>query len=146
MDNKYYVYQHVDNDGSVVYVGMGSGARVWRVEGRHPAHKEWMLARMPSNFKWVIVEEGLSQREAFDLEHTLVYSGAWRFNLYNKDRKPTANYVDNRRPVVNTTTGEYFNSVKEAADIYLLHSNSIIRSCKTGIPTKDCVWSYYDPT
>lgn len=143
-ENKYYVYQHVDTDGTVVYIGMGSGARVWRVEGRNPEHKKWMLERMPSKFKWVIVAEGLTQAEAFSLEHSLIYSGDWKFNLYGKSRRPPKPNFDHSKAVVNIDTGEIFGSVKEAADNYGVHSNSIIRSCKLGRACKGSQWGYYE--
>ena len=143
--NKYYVYQHVDSDGTIVYVGMGSGSRVWRVDGRTPEHKQWMLSKMPSQFKWNIVDEGLTQQEAFAVEHKLLLSDDFRFNLYSKSRrpKPPSNESKMKR-VVNLDTGEIFGSVKEAADNYGVHSNSIIRSCKLGRSCKGNQWGYYE--
>ena len=143
--NKYYVYQHVDSDGTIVYVGMGSGARAWRVEGRTPEHKQWMLSKMPSQFKWNIVDEGLTQQEAFALEHKLLLSGDFRFNLYSKSRrpKPPSNESKMKR-VVNLDTGEVFDSVNSAASSYGVHGNTISRSCKGEGKAVGYNWKFYD--
>jgi hypothetical protein len=47
MVDNFYVYQHIDEDGSVVYVGKGRYARAWRHERRNPEHTKWMSEQLP---------------------------------------------------------------------------------------------------
>jgi len=45
--NNYYVYQHVNQEGTIVYVGKGRYARAWRHERRQADHSEWMASQLP---------------------------------------------------------------------------------------------------
>lgn len=128
MENKYYVYQHVDTDGTIVYTGMGSNHRAWCVHGRSREHKEWMISRLPSRLTISIVSEGLSRKDAFALEHSLLYQAGYKFNKYCLGRKPAvpvAAHRHNRVEVLNKDTGEIFESIVEAAKEYGVHPNTI---------------------
>lgn len=150
--NKYYVYQHVDNDGTVMYTGMGSGHRVWSASGRDKEHKEWMLSLMPSNFKWIIINENLTQSEAFALEKSLIKALPTKFNkqksgslhpLFGKE-------ANNKKAVINLDTGEVFSSIKKAANSVGLHEQTIgrlVRVRGTALDQQKAggyYWSFYE--
>jgi len=147
--DKYYVYQHVDNDGTIVYTGMGSTHRAWCVSGRSKEHKEWMIARLPSGLFVSIISEGLSQKEAFAIEHKLLYQDEYKFNRYCASRKPAipiAAHKHNRIEVVNKETGEVFESIVAAAKEYEVHPNTIrnaILGKKQQRTAAGHTWGYY---
>ena len=68
----YYVYLHRDRaTGKVFYVGKGSGRRAWDDSGRNPGWKE-MVASLTNGWDVEIIEEDLSEIEAFEREARLV--------------------------------------------------------------------------
>ena len=149
----YYVYQHVDNDGTVVYTGMGSGSRCWSTNGRDSEHKKWMLTKLPSNFDYIIVEEGLTQSQAYAVEHKLLMSGSYRFNKYDALRRPNCKHLiswqqeNHWKKVINKDTGAIFNSIKEAAESVKLHGNTIrnaILNKKGQLKAGGYNWGFYD--
>jgi hypothetical protein len=80
MSNIFYVYKHVDPlYNMVVYIGKGCHGRAWdvtRCRNEHKEHQSWMkelctLGYTPDD--WVeIVQKGMSEKEALDLEHKLI--------------------------------------------------------------------------
>lgn len=85
----FYVYGHVDVGGDVVYVGKGKYQRAWEVNGRQPAHRAWLKkqhgsARDPKHIV-VIVEYGLTEREAFDFERQSIELLKPKFNKEGKN-------------------------------------------------------------
>ena len=81
MINNYYVYQHIDEDGSVVYVGKGRYARAWRHEKRDPEHSQWMSEVLPLlNVKFAFI--GCTELQALQLEKELIVKLQPK---YNKD-------------------------------------------------------------
>ena len=69
MKNDFYVYEHATEDGEVFYIGKGTGDRAWRKAGRsrywnNVARKHGRVVR--------IVEDKMSELEAFDLEKLLI--------------------------------------------------------------------------
>lgn len=66
----YYVYEHRRSDtGSVFYVGKGSGSRAWDVVNR-PDY--WFEAAFQSGYTVHIVEHGLVEWAAFEIEYGLI--------------------------------------------------------------------------
>lgn len=69
-----------------------------------------------------------------------------------KGRKPSQKAIDasneaQRRPVINLTTGEVFNSVKEAAVAYNIAPTNISRCCReTQRRVRDCYWRHLEKT
>lgn len=79
MVNNYYVYQHIDEDGAIVYVGKGRYARAWRHEKRNKEHSNWMAEQLPLlNVK--IVFMGCTEEQAFNLEKEMIQSLQPKFN------------------------------------------------------------------
>jgi excinuclease UvrABC nuclease subunit len=153
MNNKYYVYQHVDNDGTIVYVGMGSSCRLWSTRSRSEEHKEWMISKMPSNFLYRVVKENLTQAEAYALELELLREADYKFNRYCKDKWNNPNWLtdwqkaNHYRQVVNKDTGEVFESIVAAAKSVNLHPNTVrnaILKKKHQQKAAGYNWEYYD--
>lgn len=74
----YYVYVHKDRTtGVVFYVGKGNGQRAWDATQRNDDWKEH-VASLPSGWDVDIVQDDLSEIEAFEIEAELVekYGGA----------------------------------------------------------------------
>ena len=63
--NKFYVYQYLREDGSPYYIGKGTGNRAW-TKGKNEIGKPQTLDRI------VIIEDGLTDKEAIDLEIQLI--------------------------------------------------------------------------
>jgi hypothetical protein len=90
MLNNYYVYQHINEDGVVVYVGKGRYARAWRHEKRRKDHAEWMAEMLPLlevKFKYI----NCSEQDAYKLEASLIKELQ---PIYNSDH---TNWGDARR-------------------------------------------------
>lgn len=66
----YYVYLHKKPDGSVFYVGKGKGLRCYSVHNRNPM---WNATVKKYGFTVEIVESGLQEWYAFELEASLTY-------------------------------------------------------------------------
>lgn len=88
MDN-YYVYQHIEDDGSIVYVGKGRYDRAWSVYRNNSEHVEWLKRKLP-NLKVIIFKCDLSEDEALKEEKALIEKIQPLFNkfytLKDKDR------------------------------------------------------------
>jgi hypothetical protein len=78
MDQVYYVYVHTDFDGLILYVGKGKGKRAWHMSSRDSAHRDWLNTIEHDPVE--IVEEDLTEFEAFRLENSLLRSEEPRFN------------------------------------------------------------------
>ena len=74
----YYVYLHKDRaTGEVFYVGTGHGRRAWETESRHSLWNQ-KVSSLTDGFDVEIVQDDLSELEAFELEASLVekYGGS----------------------------------------------------------------------
>ena len=80
MDNKFYVYEHFRNsDGSVFYVGMGSGKRFNTKDNRNI---HWQRITAKHGFSAKIIASGLTLEEAYQLEVATI-SAHGKENLCN---------------------------------------------------------------
>jgi len=59
----YYVYQYITEDGQPYYVGKGSGSRV---RAKH------LYTVVPPEHRRIILRDGLTNKEAYDLESSLI--------------------------------------------------------------------------
>lgn len=66
----YYVYLHKKPDGSVFYVGKGKGNRAYSKHNRNPI---WKATVKKYGYSVEIVEQGLQEWYAFELEELLTY-------------------------------------------------------------------------
>lgn len=83
--NNFYVYTHHDPRGKfdeVVYVGKGKHGRAWdvtRCRSQHKEHQDWMIKLCEQGYvpnEWVtIVEQGLTEDEAFAMETNILHTG-----------------------------------------------------------------------
>lgn len=65
-DKAFYVYAHARADnGEIFYIGKGLGNRAWRPSGRN---RHWSNVASKYGYKVTIIHEGLTEKEAFDLE------------------------------------------------------------------------------
>lgn len=160
MNNKYYVYQHIDSDGVIVYVGKGSAGRAWDIKGRDVDHVMWMCSLLP-HLQVNIVQSNMIEREAFWLENSLIKEINPKFNKsfskygqsnpnykhgnrVNVKRNPkfklngelNPDYIPDLKPgnhtkeIVCTTTGEEYPSTKEAAFVMGLDPSGITKVLK----------------
>lgn len=63
----HYVYAHTDPSGDIFYIGKGKGRRAWSSD-RHLVWKHYVDRHLDGDFQVVILADGLSSREAEDLE------------------------------------------------------------------------------
>lgn len=83
MNNNFYVYIHRKaSDGSVFYVGKGSGRRAYWRNGRN---KHWHAIVAKHGYEVSIVAENLTEPEAFQIEREMIA-------FYGKDN--LSNYTD----------------------------------------------------
>jgi len=75
----YYVYTHNSIDGRVMYVGKGKGRRAWEFTRRDKSHKAWMESVRHNYIE--IIEEGLTELQAFSLENRTLRDEEPRYNL-----------------------------------------------------------------
>lgn len=62
--NDFYVYQYIREDGSPFYIGKGSKNRI------NESHSPWLDIPAPKYRE--VIKDGLSEKEAFDLELKLI--------------------------------------------------------------------------
>jgi len=68
----YYVYVHKDcASGEVFYVGKGHGKRAWNIKSRNSKWKS-KVASLSDGWQVEIVQDDLSENEAFDLEISMI--------------------------------------------------------------------------
>jgi len=89
--NNYYVYNHVDTSGEIVYIGKGRYSRAWVCSQRKVEHKAWMESELPF-LKVVIVASGCSEIDALKIEKDLILTMAPKFNI---DHTPIG--INNRK-------------------------------------------------
>jgi hypothetical protein len=66
----YYVYCHSKiTDGRTFYVGKGCGQRAWSLDGRT---KEWLKIAVEHGRQVHILQAGMSEQKALDLERSLI--------------------------------------------------------------------------
>ena len=79
MPKSFYVYTHCKPCGKVFYVGKGSGNRAWSLGHRNEA---WKRTVSKHGYQVCIVQDGLSEGLAFDMERRLIAKYG-RSNLTN---------------------------------------------------------------
>jgi excinuclease UvrABC nuclease subunit len=80
MVNNFYVYKHIDDDGSVVYIGKGRYSRAWRHEKRQEEHSKWMAEQLPL-LKVEFAFIGCTEEQAYLLEKQLIEKLKPKYNL-----------------------------------------------------------------
>ena len=85
----FYVYKHVDADGSVVYIGKGKHDRAWSVYRNNPEHVVWLTERKLHECVEIFSDE-LSEEEALQEEKELIKELQPKFNKhYTEKHLPT---------------------------------------------------------
>lgn len=115
----HYVYAHINNESKVIfYIGQGKGKREFDKTGRND---EWLklVNKLKGKYNIQIVADGLTQDEAFDLEHELI-------KKYGKIK-------NNNGTLVNITDGGlnegvYIDLTKEFGDTIMSEVEKIFNS------------------
>lgn len=119
MENKYYVYKHVDGN-DIVYIGYGCHDRVCRSNSRSEPHAAWMEKSMMNNVMFYeVTHSNLTKQEAQKVESEMIVKFEPKFNVM-KTSKQVASYKHRQQKVmkpVNTPDGT-FESRNAAADFY----------------------------
>lgn len=85
MTNNYYVYQHLDETGAIVYIGKGRYDRAWLVFRGNPEHAAWLKTQYPRlNVQFVATD--LEEQDALKKERQLIKALQPKFNLFYTDR------------------------------------------------------------
>jgi len=160
IENRYYVYAHIDADGEIVYVGKGSYDRAWNIKGRDTPHQEWMMATLP-NLAITFLKESMIEKEAFWAENEFIKQYNPKFNnslsrygttnsnyrhgnrvgvkrnpKFKPDGTPNPEYNPNlrqgnsARPIKCVTTGIEYPSAKEAAMVLSIDPSGITKALK----------------
>lgn len=97
IENRYYVYAHINNEGEIVYVGKGSYDRAWNIKGRDTPHQEWMMNTLP-NINILFLKEDLIEKEAFWAENEFIKQYKPKFNnSFSKYNSANPNYKHGNR-------------------------------------------------
>lgn len=139
------VYQHLDKDGVIIYVGKAKNLKR-RVNSYfqkdHENYKTSQLVRKIADIRYVVVD---TEQDAFLLENNLIKQYQPRYNILLKDGKSYPSICITKEPyprIIKTrkivkSTGEYFgpygfgNSVDMVLD--LIHKLYPIRTCSMPI-------------
>lgn len=92
---KYYTYAHKDG-ADIVYIGKGCGGRVYAREGRTTQeHRDFIRHRQDSgDYTYAtILESGLTEKQAFERESSLISELQPKYNIKSKGAKPNKNRV-----------------------------------------------------
>lgn len=105
-DKRYYVYMHKEDDGTVLYVGVGTQCRAFRSVGsghRKKEHSDWLDSKYHKGIIPVyFYATGLLKKEACSLEKDLIKELKPKFNLaHNPDAKRTR-FTDEMKLIART--------------------------------------------
>lgn len=136
------VYQHIDKDGQIIYVGKAKNLKR-RVSSyfqkEHDSFKTRQLVRHIEDIHYIVVD---SEQDAFLLENNLIKKHQPRYNILLKDGKSYPSICITREPyprvfktrTINKSLGEYYGpySFGNTVDLVLelIHELYPIRTCR----------------
>jgi hypothetical protein len=83
--NVFYVYNHIDLNGEIVYVGKGCNGRAWNTS-RKEDHAKWMISCILDNIPFVrITHSRLTSSEALLVEREFILKYKPKFNFLKGD-------------------------------------------------------------
>lgn len=152
-----YVYTHSRaTDGTLFYVGAGRHRRAWdKSSGRNP---HWANIARKHRVLVNVVKDGMTERDAFDLEIKLISihapeanyttGGEGKSGIPSSDRQKEAAVKARSKPVINSN-GEVFPSATIAARILNergvgIRRATISNSILTGKNSHGMSWSFYE--
>lgn len=78
--NNFYVYQHLNQGGVCVFVGIGQDNAAWCFKGKEKEHVQFMKDAMPSNMRVIIITHSMEESKAKALCESSVAAMKPKFN------------------------------------------------------------------
>ena len=85
MNNIYYVYQHINEDSEIVYIGKGKWDRAWSIKRRDTEHIDWIKSQLPY-LKVGFIAVNLEEQDAYKLERELIKQTMPKYNLFYTEK------------------------------------------------------------
>ncbi|MDO8273559.1 MAG: hypothetical protein Q7U82_16820 [Gammaproteobacteria bacterium] len=130
---KFYVYTHKDKDGTVFYVGKGTGDRAHTRE-RSPEWLEYLGTRSDGTFLVEIVRDGISEEDALEIEDAVMKTHGGTI----------INRVNPHAPYDSTKFRAYCEAQRRFKDALKSATNSLkCKEFENAIPEFEAAYSYH---
>jgi len=138
----FYVYGHYDAQGSLFYVGKGSGRRAWSID-RHSLWTRYVEKNLGGKFDVKIIADGMSVDEADEFEANLIAeNGASLVNWVNMGRSSDYKLIDRYNVLRNANR----KLIEETKAIEKTDLEAAVRNYETAIEeTREYAFMDFEP-